>query len=80
MGSGKEDRNYRYGLNTTETFTINGNTWGVNTLQKTVTQDPDGKETITYTDGWGQTIVSGVNMNPSGDDALDDTGRFNYQV
>ena len=69
IGSGKEVET-TYGLNTTETFTINGTTWGVNTLSKTVTQDPSGKETIVYTDGWGRTIVSGVNMNPGGDDIL----------
>tara|TARA_R100000908_G_scaffold45503_4_gene21715 strand:- start:1802 stop:4993 length:3192 start_codon:yes stop_codon:yes gene_type:complete len=71
MGNGKETTT-TYGLNSTtgETFTINGKTWGLNTLQKTINKDPDGKETITYTDGWGQTIVSGVNWNPSGDDIL----------
>lgn len=62
-----------YGLNTSETFTVNGKTWGVNTLSKTVSRDPDGKETISYTDGWGRTIASGVNMNPNSDDALDDS-------
>ncbi len=69
IGSGKEVET-TWGLNTTETFTINGKNWGVNTLAKTVTTDPSGKETIAYTDGWGRTIVSGVNMNPGGDDIL----------
>jgi len=41
-------------------------TWAANTLQKTITMDPDGKQTITYTDGWGQTIASGVDMNNDG--------------
>ncbi|WP_409029386.1 RHS repeat domain-containing protein [Gracilimonas sediminicola] len=59
-----------YSLNNSETFTINGKTWGQNELSKTVVTDPDGKEIITYADGWGQTIVSGVNMNPGGDDIL----------
>lgn len=43
-------------------------TWGVNKLRKSVTKDPSGKKTITYTDGWGQTIASGVDMN--GDNIL----------
>jgi len=62
MGTGKEVVT-SYGLNTTETFSINGKTWGVNTLSKTITEDPSGKKTITYTDGWGQTIVSGTDMD-----------------
>ena len=60
----------RYGLNTTETFAINGKTWGANTLSKTVLQDPDGKETVAYTDGQGRTVASGTNMDPGSDDAL----------
>jgi RHS repeat-associated protein len=69
MGSDKE-MEMSYGLNTTESFTINGKTWAANTLSKTVSRDPEGNETITYTDGWGQTIVSGTNMNPASDDVL----------
>ncbi len=69
-GGSTYDINTAYGLNTSETFTINGKTWGVNTLHKTIIQDQEGNETITYTDGWGQNIVSGVNRNPSSDDAL----------
>jgi len=69
MGSGKE-MEMSYGLNTTESFTINGKTWAANTLSKTVSRDPEGNETMTYTDGWGQTIVSGTNMNPASDDVL----------
>lgn len=72
MGSDNEITT-TYGLNTTEVFTINEKMWGTNTLNKTVSRDPEGNETITYTDGWGQTIVSGVNMNPSSDDLLDKT-------
>lgn len=83
FGSGKE-LSTTYGVNTTETFTINGKTWGLNSLRKTVTKDPDGKEKVTYTDGWGQTIVSGVNMNPSTDDALDDVSdlitKYEYDL
>lgn len=84
MGSGKEIKT-RYGLNTTESFTINGKTWGTNKLNKTVIEDPDGNETITYTDGWGQTIVSGVNMNPSIDDVLNKSSSdlvtyFEYDI
>jgi|GEM_PF-807949 len=71
IGSGKEVET-RYGLNTSETFSINGTTWIANSLSKTVSEDPNGKETITYADGWGRTIASGVNMNPTVDDALDD--------
>ncbi len=81
ISAGKEIET-RYGLNTTETFSINGTTWGTSELSKTVTEDPDGKESITYTDGWGRTIVSGINMNPTSDDALDDASdlitKFEY--
>ena len=57
-----------YGLNdsTSEVFNINGTNWGVNTLSKTVTEDPETNKTITYTDGWGRTIVSGVDMDNDG--------------
>ncbi len=72
MGSGNEIVT-DYGLNTSESFTINGKTWSANSLHKTISRDPEGNETIAYTDGWGQTIASGVNMNPTLDDALDDT-------
>lgn len=62
-----------YGINDVEEFDVFEKEWGTGTLQKTVTRDSDGTETITYTDGWGQTIVSGVNMNPNSDDILDKT-------
>jgi YD repeat-containing protein len=65
MGSGKEISTL-YGLNNSETFTVNGYTWGVNKLQKTITTDPSGKKNIIYTDGWGQTIASGVDMDGNG--------------
>ncbi|XWN37316.1 MAG: N-acetylmuramoyl-L-alanine amidase [Balneola sp.] len=58
-----------YGLNTTETFATSAQgstpakTWAVNTLNKTITEDPSGKKTISYTNGWGETIASGVDMN-----------------
>lgn len=60
-----------YGLNTTETFKLyDGETneieWLANKLSKTISKDPDGKKTITYIDGWGQTIASGVDMNTDG--------------
>ncbi|MEO1023291.1 MAG: LamG-like jellyroll fold domain-containing protein [Bacteroidota bacterium] len=68
-GGGTYDVGTSYGLNTTETFataaqaSTPAKTWAVNTLHKTVITDPDNKRTITYTDGWGQTIASGVDMN-----------------
>ncbi len=61
-----------YGLNTAETFATSSQTgipaksWSANKLSKTITTDQDGKKTITYTDGWGQTIASGVDMNGNG--------------
>jgi len=61
-----------YGLNATEIFAtdaqgpVPAKNWGVNTLSKTVRKDPNGKQTITYTDGWGQVIASGVDMNGDG--------------
>lgn len=71
MGSGREVTS-TYELNDSETFATAAHagtpakTWAANTLQKTITEDPDGKQTITYTDGWGQTIASGVDMNTDG--------------
>ncbi len=71
MGSGKEMET-SYGLNTTETFATSAQgsmpakTWAINTLTKTVSEDPNGKKTISYTDGWGQTIASGVDMDGNG--------------
>ena len=68
IGSGKEVET-TYGLNTTETFataaqgSTPAKTWAANTLSKTITEDPDGKKNITYTDGLAQTIASGVDMN-----------------
>ncbi|MEO1022511.1 MAG: RHS repeat-associated core domain-containing protein [Bacteroidota bacterium] len=68
-GGASYDVQISYGLNTTETFataaqgSTPAKTWATNTLTKTVTTDPDNKRTITYTDGWGQTIASGVDMN-----------------
>jgi len=66
-----------YGLNTTETFatsaqgSVPAKTWVANTLNKTTSKDPDGNQAITYTNGWGQTIASGVDMND--DDKLSRT-------
>ncbi len=67
-----------YGLNTSETFatsaqgTTPAKTWSANTLNKTITEDPDGKKTIGYTNGWGQTIASGVDMD--GNNRLERSG------
>ncbi|MEO1023286.1 MAG: DUF6443 domain-containing protein [Bacteroidota bacterium] len=68
-GGASFDVQTSYGLNTTETFataaqgSTPAKTWAANTLTKTVTTDPSNRRTITYTDGWGQTIASGVDMN-----------------
>lgn len=68
MGSGNESET-TYSTNTFETFatasqgTTPAKTWLVNTLTKTISKDPSGKKTISYSDGWGQTIASGVDMN-----------------
>ncbi len=68
MGSGNELIT-TYGLNSSETFStsaqgsVPAKTWGTYTLHKTINEDPEGNKTITYTDGWGQTIASGVDMD-----------------
>ncbi len=74
MGSGNEIE-MTYGLNTDtlETFTINGYVWPRYKLNKTVSEDPDTNITITYTDGWGRTIASGIDMNRDG--MLDGKGK-----
>jgi|GEM_PF-4947360 len=63
MGSNNEVT-VHYSLNNTESFVVDGFTWDPHELTKSVSVDPENKETITYTDSWGRTIVSGVNMNP----------------
>ncbi|MBO6524851.1 MAG: RHS repeat protein [Balneolaceae bacterium] len=70
-GSGNEIE-VRYDLNTatTDTFQIDGKVWDAKKLLKTINEDPEGNESITYSDAWGRTIVSGVNMNPLSDDRL----------
>ncbi|MEQ9265805.1 MAG: DUF6443 domain-containing protein, partial [Balneolaceae bacterium] len=72
MGSNKEIVT-TYSLNTTETFdtpavtgVIGAKTWGTNELTKTISKDPSGNKTITYANGWGQTIASGVDMDATG--------------
>jgi len=82
--SGTETK-FEYGLNETETFTINGKIWGTYSLSKTVTKDPSGKITISYIDGWGNTIATGIDMN--GDKLLLDSlgspdliTKFEYDV
>ena len=37
-----------------------------NELSKTTSIDPNGNHTFSFTDGWGNTIASGVNMDASG--------------
>lgn len=74
MGSGKEVIT-SYSLNTTETFAtsaVNGigaKTWAANSLTKTITEDSEGNKSISYTNGKGQTIASGVDMDSN--DKLD---------
>lgn len=72
MGSGKEVTT-TYGLNTETAITtpavtgvIGTKTWAKNSLTKTISEDPSGNKTITYTNGWGQTIASGVDMSNDG--------------
>lgn len=71
MNSGREVLT-TYGVNTTETFYTSAQgstpakTWGVDKLNKVITEDPDGKKTISYTNSWGQTIASGTDMNGDG--------------
>lgn len=65
MGTGKEIEN-SFGLNSSETFQINGYTWSSNKLIRSTLEDPDGKKSISYMDAWGQTIVSGVDMSNNG--------------
>jgi len=73
-GGATYDVTITYGLNTTEAFatsaqgSVPAKSWTANTLSKTVTEDPNSKKTIVYTDGWGRTIASGVDM--SGDSKL----------
>lgn len=59
-----------YSLNTTETFAtaavsglVGAKTWAANTLTKTLSEDPSGNKTITYTNARGQVIASGVDMD-----------------
>lgn len=67
MGSNNElENSYTLNTHSSEVFAINGASWGVGTLVKTISEDPDGIKTITYSDAWGQTIVSGVDMNGNG--------------
>ncbi|MFV1883669.1 MAG: RHS repeat domain-containing protein [Balneola sp.] len=62
----------RHDINTsvTDTFHVDGKIWEERKLIKTINEDPSGNESITYTDGWGRVIISGVNMNPLADDQL----------
>ncbi|MEQ9266485.1 MAG: DUF6443 domain-containing protein, partial [Balneolaceae bacterium] len=71
LGSGKEATT-TYTLNTglTETFAtsavsglVGAKSWAQNTLTKIISEDPSGNKTITYANGWGQTIASGVDMD-----------------
>lgn len=69
LSSGKEITT-TYRLNATETFAttavtglVGAKSWAANMLTKTISEDPSGNKTITYTNGWGQTIASGVDMD-----------------
>ncbi|MFV1882913.1 MAG: RHS repeat-associated core domain-containing protein [Balneola sp.] len=60
---GQNDSNMEYGLNSgTEDFSG----FMDHQLSKTTSIDPNGNHTFNFTDGWGNTIASGVNMDPSG--------------
>lgn len=71
LGSGKEvTSTYSLNTGTTETFAtsavsglVGAKSWAKNTLTKTISEDPSGNKTITYANGWGQTIASGVDMD-----------------
>lgn len=69
MDQGKEiETNYGLNTHTNEKFTFYDGqgseyTWPQNKLSKVVTIDPTEKKTITYTDGWGRVIASGVDMD-----------------
>ncbi len=67
-GSGNETV-LSYGLNTAIISTPN-KSWAIGTLYKSVNQDPSDNESITYTNYLGQTVASGINMNPTSDDEL----------
>ena len=63
IGAGHETT-YNYGVNTSSSDTFTG--YGVNTLTKTTVEDPNHHNTITYKDGFGQTIANVVDMDGNG--------------
>ncbi len=70
---------YYYGLNTVAVTTPN-KTWNANSLNKTISEDPEDKKTISYTNFLGQTVVSGIDMNGNGElaGATDLITKFEY--
>lgn len=69
-GSTNRIANTSYGVNTTESFStsavtglIGAKTWAAKTLTKIISEDPSGNKTISYANGWGQTVASGVDMD-----------------
>ncbi|GAB5410184.1 MAG: hypothetical protein BalsKO_25490 [Balneolaceae bacterium] len=75
---GQNDANMEYGLNSgTEDFSG----FTDYELNKTVATDPNGNHTFSFTDGWGNTIASMVDMN--GDSAKSSTdliAQFQYDL
>lgn len=63
-GSGNESTS-SYALNSVAISTPN-KTWAVNSLHKTISEDPSGKQTISYSNFRGETVASGVDMNLDG--------------
>lgn len=61
---------YSYDLNASsdEIFSTSSPTknWAQKELIRTVKTDPEGKKMVTYSDAWGQTIVSGTDMEGDG--------------
>ena len=67
---------HRFGSGNENVISYSGNTvaistsyktWAIGELFKTVSQDPSGKQKISYTDYEGRTVVSGVDMDNNGE-------------
>ena len=78
VGGGHETT-YSYGVNTSSSDTFTG--YGVHTLTKTTVNDPNHHKTITYKDGFGQTIATVVDMDGNGVKSSGDlTTQFTYDA